>query len=99
MQFGQPIPNLMPCINSRTRESCCHLLLCFPAGKPSRLQGFAAPQPEPEESGRAYLVCSIMPRPKEVVLEEISRQGKVPIVAPVKPYTLLALSCTQHRPH
>ena len=36
---------------------------------------------------------SIMPRPKEVVLEEISRQGNVPMVAPVKPYTLLALSC------
>ena len=36
---------------------------------------------------------SIMPRPKEVVLEEISRHGNVPMVAPVKPYTLLALSC------
>ena len=42
-----------------------------------------------------HLVWSIMLRPKEVVEEEISRQGILPIVAPVKPYTLLALTCTQ----
>ena len=41
-----------------------------------------------------HLVCSIMPRPYEVVDEEISRQGILPMVAPVKPYTLLALSCS-----
>ena len=33
----------------------------------------------------AHLVCSIMPLPKAVVLEEISRQGILPTVAPVKP--------------
>ena len=42
-----------------------------------------------------HLVWSIMLRPKEVVEEEISRQGILPIVAPVKPYTLLALTCIQ----
>ena len=31
--------------------------------------------------------------PKEVVEEEISRQGILPTVAPVNPYTLLALTC------
>ena len=40
-----------------------------------------------------HLVWSIMLRPKAVVEEEISRQGILPIVAPVKPYTLLALTC------
>ena len=34
--------------------------------------------------------------PKEVVEEEISRQGIFPMVAPVKPYTLLALICNKH---
>ena len=33
--------------------------------------------------------------PKEVVEEEISRQGILPMVAPVNPYTLLALICRQ----
>ena len=42
-----------------------------------------------------YLVCSIMPLPNAVVLEEISRQGMRPTVAPVNPYTLLALICIQ----
>ena len=41
----------------------------------------------------AHLVWSIMLRPKAVVEEEISRQGILPTVAPVKPYTLLALTC------
>ena len=29
--------------------------------------------------------------------EEISRQGILPMVAPVNPYTLLALSCAQQQ--
>lgn len=41
----------------------------------------------------ADLVCSIIWRPKAVVLEEISRQGMRPTVAPVNPYTLFALIC------
>lgn len=45
--------------------------------------------------GSAYLVWSIMFLPKEVVEEEISRQGILPMVAPVNPYTLLALTCGQ----
>ena len=36
---------------------------------------------------------SIMFLPNEVVEEEISRQGILPMVAPVNPYTLLALTC------
>lgn len=42
---------------------------------------------------RTYLVCSIISLPYAVVLEEISKQGIFPTVAPVKPYTLLALTC------
>ncbi len=38
---------------------------------------------------------SIMFLPKEVVEDEISRQGILPMVAPVKPYTLLALTCAE----
>ena len=45
----------------------------------------------------AHLVWSIMFLPKEVVEEEISRQGILPMVAPVNPYTLLALTCAQVR--
>ena len=45
----------------------------------------------------AHLVWSIMLRPKAVVEEEISRQGILPTVAPVKPYTLLALTCAAHQ--
>lgn len=36
------------------------------------------------------LVCSIICRPYAVVLDEISRHGSLPTVAPVKPYTELA---------
>ena len=36
---------------------------------------------------------SIMLRPKAVVEEEISKQGILPTTAPVKPYTLFALTC------
>jgi hypothetical protein len=36
----------------------------------------------------AHAVASIMFRPYAVVDEEISRQGSLPMVAPVKPYTL-----------
>ncbi len=36
----------------------------------------------------AHAVASIMLRPYAVVDEEISRQGSLPMVAPVKPYTL-----------
>ncbi len=39
-----------------------------------------------------YLVCSIICRPKDVTLDDISKQGILPTVAPVKPYTLLALT-------
>ena len=39
-----------------------------------------------------HLVCSIISRPYAVVDEEISRQGILPMTAPVKPYTLLALT-------
>ena len=45
----------------------------------------------------AHLVWSIILRPKAVVEEEISRQGILPTVAPVKPYTLLALTCEAHQ--
>ena len=41
----------------------------------------------------AHLVWSIMLRPKAVTEEEISRQGILPTIAPVKPYTLFALTC------
>lgn len=47
----------------------------------------------PDQRHIAYLVCSIICRPKEVVLAEISKQGILPTVAPVKPYTLFALTC------
>jgi hypothetical protein len=43
----------------------------------------------------AHLVWSIMLRPKAVTEAEISRQGILPITAPVNPYTLLALTCHQ----
>ena len=46
------------------------------------------------------LVFSIIWRPYAVVLEDIGRQGSFPTVAPVKPYTELALiftSCQYHR--
>jgi len=43
----------------------------------------------------AHLVWSIMFRPNAVVEDEISRQGILPMVAPVNPYTLLALICRQ----
>lgn len=46
----------------------------------------------------ANLVCSIIPLPNAVVLEEISRQGILPTVAPVNPYTLFALICTASKP-
>ena len=37
------------------------------------------------------LVFSIICRPYAVTLDEMARQGSFPIVAPVKPYTELAL--------
>lgn len=37
------------------------------------------------------LVFSIIVRPKAVTLDEISRHGSLPTVAPVNPYTELAL--------
>ena len=38
-------------------------------------------------------MCSIISRPYAVVDDEISRQGILPMTAPVKPYTLFALTC------
>jgi hypothetical protein len=40
-----------------------------------------------------------MSRPKAVTEEEISRQGILPTTAPVKPYTLFALTCGQSCMH
>ena len=45
-----------------------------------------------------YLVCSIISRPYAVVEDDISKQGILPITAPVKPYTLFALTWPQTRP-
>eukprot|EP00835_Amoeboradix_gromovi_P004554 NODE_361_length_10144_cov_0.288402.p4 type:complete len:154 gc:universal NODE_361_length_10144_cov_0.288402:7353-7814(+) len=39
-----------------------------------------------------HLVCSIMSLPNAVTLADTSKQGKLPMVAPVNPYTLLALN-------
>lgn len=46
---------------------------------------------------RTLLVISIICRPYAVVDMEIGRQGSLPIVAPVKPYTELAEICIAHR--
>ena len=37
-------------------------------------------------------MCSIISRPYAVVEDDISKQGILPITAPVKPYTLFALT-------
>lgn len=66
----------------------------FAAKAPHKAQGNALQCREPkQQTGELpYLVCSIISRPYAVVDEEISRQGILPMTAPVKPYTLLALT-------
>ena len=44
-------------------------------------------------SSTSCLVISIICRPYAVTLDEMARQGSFPTVAPVKPYTELALIC------
>lgn len=45
-----------------------------------------------EGQRRTCFVCSIISRPYAVTLIEIGRQGSLPTVAPVNPYTELALT-------
>lgn len=70
------------------RVSVGNAVLCLDLLLPTSVR-----DPHNDQTSQTCLVFSIICRPNDVVLDEIARQGSLPIVAPVKPYTELALIC------